>query len=163
MTPRSTGNLSVRSPLRVFVASPRRSANPWLEVTRSTASVTHIRAGTLLEAQRVTKRLHEDERLNRPEEQTAVVLEVEIALDADPGSARRSLARERCPMDVHDNVRFVGTSPGLAGLIADIYVAEVADGVALVPLLPGRHIDSICDDVLAWLRNTGLLDKSGTR
>lgn len=61
-----------------------------------------------------------------------VLFDVEFHLAADARTARHELgARSRT---VQENITYVGTSPGLAGLIADMMAAEVADGVILRPL-----------------------------
>lgn len=63
----------------------------------------------------------------------AVLLDVYVHVAADARTARKEVAVAAVPQA--DSLTYVGTSHGLASLIADIKTAEVADGVTLIPLL----------------------------
>ncbi|MGZ5378254.1 MAG: hypothetical protein ACXWD8_09595 [Mycobacterium sp.] len=72
----------------------------------------------------------------------AVILDVTVAaVAADFRSARREL-------ESIDGVRYAGTVDGLAGLIADIEAAGVADGATLVAASPGQDLPAVGLDVL---------------
>ncbi len=77
-------------------------------------------------------------------EHVAVILDVTVAVAADFRSARREL-------ESIDGVRYAGTVDGLAGLIADIEAAGVADGVTLVAASPRQDLAAVGLDVLHWL------------
>lgn len=83
-----------------------------------------------------------------------VMLRVEGLLAETFAQAREILTDCRARTDSGaETVRYVGTADGLAGLIADIDAADVADGVVLVPLdAPGsteliehRTIPMLCE------------------
>ena len=78
-----------------------------------------VSARDLQQAQRARTRLRHDDG------DVAVILDVQVAVAPDVRSAFASLAAA-------DGVRYAGTVQGLAGLIADIETAGVADGVTLV-------------------------------
>jgi alkanesulfonate monooxygenase SsuD/methylene tetrahydromethanopterin reductase-like flavin-dependent oxidoreductase (luciferase family) len=52
-------------------------------------------------------------------------------------------------------VRYAGTVDGLAGLIADIESAGVADGVTLISASPHQDLQAVGLDVLDWLAVRG--------
>lgn len=78
-----------------------------------------LSAPDLQRAQRSAARIHADGR------DVAVILDIAVAV---PGDYRTVAAAE-----ADDTVRYAGTVSGLTGLIADIHLAGVADGVTLVP------------------------------
>jgi hypothetical protein len=63
-----------------------------------------------------------------------VALEVEVAIASHAASARAAVAQAGAPTDNSDTIRYVGTTHGLITLLRDIYAAEVADAVILVPI-----------------------------
>ncbi|MYR08363.1 hypothetical protein GTV32_19570 [Gordonia sp. SID5947] len=64
-----------------------------------------------------------------------VALEVEAAIAPHAESARASAEPGRAPaVNQPETIRYVGTPHGLVSLIRDIYVAEIADAVIVVPL-----------------------------
>ncbi|UMB68322.1 hypothetical protein [Mycobacterium paraterrae] len=89
----------------------------------------------------------------------SVMLDIEVVIDADPPTARRRLsaALETLNDCASNTVRFVGTASGLAGLIADVYVLGIADGVALIPLADQRQMSEEFDLVVRLLHAKGLL------
>ena len=66
-----------------------------------------------------------------------------MAVPGDFRTARASLAA-----DHRQTVRYAGTVDGLAGLIADIELAGVADGVTLIPVGPRQDLRGVGRDVL---------------
>lgn len=78
-----------------------------------------LAADDLQQARRARTRLRDDDG------EVAVILDIKVAVAADVRSAYARL-------DGSDGVRYAGTVNGLAGLIADIESAGVADGVTLV-------------------------------
>ncbi|MGV9825751.1 hypothetical protein [Gordonia sp. NPDC003429] len=88
-----------------------------------------VRRATLREAQRTRSLLRAG---TRDTASFAVALEVEVAIAPHPLSARASVVAS----GVGDprTVRYVGTPHGLSTLIRDIYAAEVADAVIIVPI-----------------------------
>lgn len=65
-----------------------------------------------------------------------VVIDVEFVV-ADTERIARDLPRIDCPNTDDQTILYVGTPAGLAGLIADIYAIDIADGAVLIPLIPG--------------------------
>ena len=55
------------------------------------------------------------------------------------------------------SLQYIGTPVGLAGLIADIQAAGVADGVTLLPLSLPRVLEQLVDGTLPWLEERGLV------
>lgn len=87
-------------------------------------------------------------RIRAESDDVAVILDVTVAVADDFRSARREL-------ESTDGVHYAGTVDGLAGLIADIGTAGVADGVTLVAASPGRDLRAVGHDVLDWLTLRG--------
>jgi len=94
----------------------------WSELTSGPDPVVRVVAGDLQQARRARTRLRGDHG------EVAVILDVTVAVAGDVRSAYASLGSDQSA----DGVRYTGTVSGLAGLIADIETAGVADGVTLV-------------------------------
>ncbi|MHC9295592.1 hypothetical protein ACRCUN_24270 [Mycobacterium sp. LTG2003] len=124
--------------MRIFVAD----AGNWTELTDGHEPTVRISAPDLAQARRLRSRLRSEEA------DTAVVLDVTVAVAGDYRSARRGL--ELAGSDA--TVRYVGTVDGLAGLIDDIGSAGVADGVTLLPATPGADLRALGADVLRRLQ-----------
>lgn len=81
-----------------------------------------------------------------------VVLDVEIAVADDSRTALSAISN----LADDSTVQYAGTVEGLAGLVADLYVTGVADGVTLIPLTPDGDVRAHAQDALArvrhWLR-----------
>ncbi|MGW0040693.1 hypothetical protein [Rhodococcus sp. NPDC003348] len=143
----------------------------WVQLTSSTldlvgdpGSVIRVRARDLGEAQR----RRETARIRaaadgRDPDTVAVLLDVEVLLADDHRAARRELARLDAGLTephVPESLSYIGTPSGLAGLIADIRAAGVADGVTLLPLVLPRVLDRVVDDVLPMLHEGGVTEPS---
>ncbi|ORA22538.1 hypothetical protein BST13_36310 [Mycobacterium aquaticum] len=109
-------------------------ADEWTELTDGSEPVVRITAPDLARARRIRAGVDGD---------VAVILDITVAVGADFRSARRAL--QVATDDA--NVRYVGTVLGLAGLIADIEAAGVADGVTLVAAAPGQDLRAVGVDV----------------
>jgi hypothetical protein len=120
--------------MRIFVAD----AGDWTELTDGVEPTVRISAPDLARARRIRAGFDDD---------VAVILDVTVAVGADFRSARRAL---QVATD-DTNVRYVGTVLGLAGLIADVEAAGVADGVTLVAAAPGQDLRAVGVDVLRLL------------
>jgi hypothetical protein len=86
------------------------------------------------------------------------VLDVEFLIAP---TARAALVEYRDRgFDVNDatTVRYVGTPGGLAGLIADIGAASVADGVVLIGLDDGESTELLSSTTLPRLLQDGIVD-----
>lgn len=118
--------------VRLFLAD----TESWTELTENGGPAVRISAPDLAQARRLRARIEDD---------SAVILDITVAVAADYRSARLQVAGN----DV--NVRYVGTILGLAGLIADIDAAGVADGVTLIPAAPGQDLRAVGVDVLRLL------------
>ncbi|MFT4043237.1 MAG: hypothetical protein QM673_08760 [Gordonia sp. (in: high G+C Gram-positive bacteria)] len=91
-----------------------------------------VRRPTLRQAQRTRSLLRAG---TRDTANFSVALEVEVAIAPHPASARASVvATESADTNEGGTVRYVGTPHGLITLIRDIYAAEVADAVIIVPI-----------------------------
>ena len=83
-----------------------------------------------------------------------VLLDIEVLIDHEAASARNTLMQLETTRVVSASpqlMRYVGTSRGLAGLIADIHVLGIADGVLLIPLTEAGVVDKIIGEVLPAL------------
>lgn len=109
------------------------------ELTSGGGPVVRFTAPDLQRAQRNAARLREGG-------DVAVILDLAVAV---PGDFRA--------VGDDDTVRYAGTVDGLAGLIADIDSADVADGVALIPAagLPRQDLRRLGHDVLGRLATRG--------
>jgi hypothetical protein len=112
-------------------------ADTWIEAgapgdPASSADVVRIQAEDLREAQRATARLRADALVDGRE--IAVFLDVETYTAVDARTARSELS-SFCS-DKPTSIRYIGTEPGLFGLISDIVAAGVADGATIIRLVP---------------------------
>ena len=110
----------------------------WTELTDGAEPAVRISAPDLARARRIRAGVEGD---------VAAILDVKVAVGPDFRSARRALHVATDDADV----RYVGTVLGLAGLIADIEAAGVADGVTLVAAAPGQDLRDVGVDVLRLL------------
>jgi hypothetical protein len=105
----------------------------WLTGPPPVGSV-HIRSADLGEARTMCARSRrEHEEAGKDASMLAVILELEVQIACEARTARGELAASAAPR--HESVRYVGTARGLAGLIADIKAASVADGVLITPVV----------------------------
>jgi hypothetical protein len=79
-------------------------------------------------------------------QELAVILDVAVAIAGDFRAAQQAVDGASA-----GTVHYTGTVAGLAGLIADIESAGVADGVTLIAAAPGLDLDAIGRDVLSRL------------
>ena len=126
--------------VRLFVADD--PGGHWSELTDGAAPAVRVVADDLMQARRTRARIRAES------DDVAVILDVTVAVAADFRSARREL-------ESIDGVRYAGTVDGLAGLIADIETAGVADGVTLIAASPGQDLPAVGLDVLDWLALRG--------
>ncbi len=128
--------------VRLFVTDGRT----WTELTDDVRPTVRVSARDLQHAQR----LRDGIRARDP--RVSVILDVAVSVAADYRAARRQFG-----VGNPGTVSYVGTVAGLAGLIADIGRAGVADGVTLVPAVAGQDLHGLGADVLARLRPAGRL------
>jgi len=126
--------------VRLFVAND--PSGHWSELTEGVEPAVRVVADDLLQAKRARNRIRADS------DEVAVILDVTVAVAADFRSARREL-------ESVDGVRYAGSVGGLAGLIADIEAAGVADGVTLIAASPRQDLRALGRDVLDWLAIRG--------
>lgn len=124
------------SGVRLFVAD----SGEWTELTTGDAAIVRVSAPDLQQARRTRAAI-------RSASQSEVILDVTVAVAGDFRSARRGLELARPDA----TVRYAGTVDGLAGLILDIELAGVADGVTLVPAAPEEDVRALGRDVLRRL------------
>ena len=118
--------------LRLFVADA--SGGNWSELTSGEATAVRLTAPDLQQARRARGRISDD---------VAVILDITVAVAADFRSARDAM-----PHRDDDTLHYAGTIDGLAGLVADIFTAEVADGVTFIPASPAQNIQELADAAL---------------
>ncbi|TGD83951.1 hypothetical protein BayCH28_27730 [Mycolicibacterium sp. CH28] len=106
--------------LRVFVAE---TGGTWTELTAGGNPVVRLSAPDLQEARRRRRRLPAD---------VPVILDLAVSVADDARTALAAISDH----DADATVSYAGTVDGLAGLVADLYVAGVADGVTLIPVGP---------------------------
>jgi hypothetical protein len=126
--------------VRLFVADVPDSDPS--ELTDGTERTVRVAAADLAQARRTRDRIRSEAG------DVAVILDVTVAVAADFRSARAAL-------ESADGVRYAGTVDGLAGLIADIETAGVADGVTLIGASPRQDVRRLGLDVLDWLAVRG--------
>ena len=126
--------------MRLFVAD--EPSGDWTELTDGTERAVRVAAPDLAQARRVRARIRAGA------DDVAVILDVTVAVAADFRSARQDVGSV-------DGVHYVGTVDGLAGLIADIETAGVADGVTLIPASSRQDLRVVGHDVLDWLTIRG--------
>jgi hypothetical protein len=104
-----------------------------------------------------------EEATARDEGAISVLVDIEVMIDDDARSAREALDRlnNGRPAPQERSLAYVGTAKGLAGLIADMHVLHIADGVTLVPLTV-RVLERIVHDALPVLRTMGFDAPAGT-
>ena len=70
-----------------------------------------------------------------------MILDITVAVADDFRSARNSMTS----LGTTDTVHYAGTVDGLAGLVADIFMADVADGVTFIPASPQLDVRKVAD------------------
>ena len=126
--------------VRLFVADG--IDGQWSELTDGAEPAVRVSAEDLSQARRTRTRIRAGS------DDIAVILDVTVAVADDFRSARSEL-------DSMDGVHYAGTVDGLAGLIADIETAGVADGVTLIAASPRQDLRAVGLDVLDWLAVRG--------
>lgn len=90
----------------------------------------------------------------------AVLVDVAVLIAPQARTARKQLMKldtnSSGPRTI-ESLEYVGTPLGLAGLIADLYVVGVIDGVTILPLAERAVLDHIVNESLPWLTLRGLL------
>lgn len=127
--------------VRLFVVDG--AEGDWSELTSGGEDTVRLAASDLQRAQRGRARIRADRG------EVAVILDLTVAVAGDFHSVR-----ELAVID-DGTLRYVGTVHGLAGLIADIEVAGVADGVTLISASPQVDVRRLGRDVLARLALRG--------
>ena len=115
--------------------------------------VSRVRASDLQQATTVYNRMH-------AEDHNAVVsLDLEFVI-APTARVARAIPVKSQPRDGDSTatVRYVGTPLGLAGLIADVGAARVADGVNLIPLDNSASAELLVSSTLPKLVGDGVID-----
>jgi hypothetical protein len=123
--------------VRLFVAEA--PSGDWSELTDGDQRTVRVAASDLQQARRARARIR------ARGDDVAVILDVTVAVAGDFRSARSVLG----PAD--DTVHYAGTVDGLAGLVSDIAMAGVADGVTLIPASPRQDLRDVGRDVLRLL------------
>jgi hypothetical protein len=118
--------------LRLFVADA--SGDNWSELTSGEAAAVRLSAPDLKQARRARGRIADD---------VAVILDITVAVAADFRAAHDAM-----PQSHDDTLHYAGTIDGLAGLVADIYMADVADGVTFIPASPDQDMRKLADAAL---------------
>jgi hypothetical protein len=116
--------------LRIFVADA--SGDNWDELTSGETAAVRLVAPDLQRARRERGRITDD---------VAVILDIVVAVAADFRSARNAMPES----DDDTTLHYAGTIDGLAGLVADIFVAGVADGVTFIPASPEQDMRRVAD------------------
>ena len=118
--------------LRLFVADV--SGDNWDELTSGKTTPVRLTAPDLQRARRLRGRISDD---------VAVILDITVAVAADFRAARDAM-----PRLADDTLHYAGTIDGLAGLVADIFMADVADGVTFIPASPEQDMQTVADAAL---------------
>jgi len=155
-------DIAVTRPLRVGL---QLATGEWIDLTAGDAGperTVRIQAVDLRSACQHSSALRE-EATGPDEGAISVLVDIEVMIDEDARSAREALDRlnDGRPTPDHRSLMYVGTAKGLAGLIADMHVLRIADGVTLVPLTV-RVLERIVHDALPALRTMGFDAAAGT-
>jgi hypothetical protein len=110
------------------------SGDNWSELTSGATAAVRLAAPDLQQARRARGRISAD---------VAVILDITVAVAGDFRSARDAM-----PDVDEDTLHYAGTIDGLAGLVADIYMADVADGVTFIPASPEQDMRMLADAAL---------------
>jgi hypothetical protein len=110
------------------------SGGNWRELTHGADDAVRLAAPDLRQARRARGRLADD---------VAVILDITVAVAGDFRSARKSMTTADT-----QTLQYAGTIDGLAGLVADIFVADVADGVTFIPASPQQDVREVADAAL---------------
>ena len=163
--------LSGHHPVATATAPAGDSASIWVGLTAKPSalelsSIIRIQATDLRDAQRQTMQIRRSEgQQGRDPAAVMVLVDVEVVIDHNSRSALdkwAELERASAGSHVSKSVLYVGTANGLAGMIADIYAADVADGVTLVPLMPGAFAH-IVNSTLPLLQAQGFAFDADSR
>ncbi len=110
------------------MADPVRAS---FELTTGSATPVRVSAPDLRGAQRLRSRIRAAAMVRGDDpDRLAVIVDLAVAVADDFRSALAALAAA----DITSTLSYAGTVSGLAGLIADIIAAGVADGVTLIPI-----------------------------
>jgi len=123
--------------LRVFIADSADAE--WVELTAGEQLAVRVSEPDLQRAQRARARL-------RADAPVAVILDITVLVAEDYRSARCGMTAVAA--DSPAEVQYVGTLDGLAGLVADIFVAGVADGVTLISATPEQDVRALAAAML---------------
>ncbi len=110
------------------------SGDNWSELTSGDTAAVRMAAPDLQQARRARGRISDD---------VAVILDITVAVAADFRSAHAAM-----PLLDDDTLHYAGTIDGLASLVADIFIAEVADGVTFIPASPEQDMQRVADAAL---------------
>jgi hypothetical protein len=123
--------------VRLFVVDG--AGDDWSELTTGGEPAVRMAASDLQRAQRGRARIRSDRN------DVEVILDITVAVAADFRSVRDLAALD------DGTLRYAGTVDGLTGLISDIEVAGVADGVTLISASPRLDLRRLGQDVLQRL------------
>jgi urease gamma subunit len=123
--------------VRLFVVD--EAGDDWSELTTGGEPTVRLAAPDLQRAQRGRARIRSDRN------DVEVILDITVAVASDFRSVRDLAALE------DGTLRYAGTVDGLTGLISDIEVAGVADGVTLISASPRLDLRRLGQDVLQRL------------
>lgn len=115
----------------------------WTELTSGGAPTVRLAVPDLQRAQRGRARIRSEHG------DVQVILDITVAVASDFHSVRDLAAVD------DGTLRYAGTVDGLTGLIADIDMAGVADGVTLISASPRVDLQALGRDVLARLALRG--------
>jgi urease gamma subunit len=127
--------------VRLFVVDG--AGDDWSELTAGGEATVRLAAPDLQQAQRGRARIRSDRGT------VEVILDITVAVAPDFRSVRDLAAVD------DGTLRYAGTVDGLAGLISDINVAGVADGVTLISASPRVDLRRLGQDVLQRLALRG--------
>jgi hypothetical protein len=154
-------DIAVARPLRVGL---QLAGGEWIDLTAAgddPERTVRIQAVDLRSAGAHSSALRE-EATGPDEGGISVLVDIEVMIDEDARSAREALDRlNDGHQSRHRSLVYVGTAKGLAGLIADMHVLRIADGVTLVPMSV-QVLERIVHDALPALRAMGFDAAAGT-
>lgn len=135
------------------LAAARRRMTVVLDTQQTAPHVRRIRAADLGLAASTRRRIATEET------DAVVLLDLEFLIAPTARDARMAYAGRAVAHDCASaTVRYIGTPSGLAGLIADIGAAHVADGVVLTDVGESQSTELLATETLSALVLDGILD-----
>lgn len=145
-----------------------RPESRWVDLRRADggglphdhATIVRIQAADMAQAHRErARRRAEIQAKGGDPDAIAVLVDIAVLIAPEARTAREELRTLDSMLPgprPRESLEYIGTPIGLAGLIADLYVVGVVDGVTLLPMSEPAVVDQIVNESLPWLTLRGI-------